>query len=98
MNYQLALQILGLSQGFSAGDLKRAYRRGAHKHHPDKGGNADEFKKVLQAYEFLQKLPTGPRPMPADPFNPGFSYGVTMKWSRTDTAGATTSFSSWTGF
>jgi len=33
--------------------IKRAYRKLAMKHHPDKGGNAEEFKKIGEAYETL---------------------------------------------
>lgn len=63
------MALLGLEQGFTPEDLKRAYRRAAHNSHPDKGGNAERFKQVKDAYEFLksyqmsndQKMrPTGP--------------------------------------
>ena len=44
-------QILGIDKSASAEDIKRAYRRLASQHHPDKGGNEDEFKKISEAYE-----------------------------------------------
>jgi molecular chaperone DnaJ len=51
-------EVLGLSKGASAEEIKRAYRRLALKHHPDKNpGNhkesEDKFKEVSEAYEVL---------------------------------------------
>src|SRR5690349_19682939 len=46
--------ILGIKKGASEEDIKRAYRKKAHEHHPDKGnGNAEEFKKINEAYQVL---------------------------------------------
>lgn len=36
-------------------EIKKAYRRLALQHHPDKGGDAEQFKKIINAYEELQK-------------------------------------------
>jgi len=49
--------ILGVSKGASAEEIKRAYRKMAHQHHPDKqsGGNADKFKEVNEAYQVLSE-------------------------------------------
>lgn len=44
---------LGVSKDCSASDLKKAYRKLALKHHPDKGGNEQKFKEVQGAYEIL---------------------------------------------
>lgn len=46
-------QRLGVSKDASDGDIKRAYRTKAMKTHPDKGGDAEEFKKLTSAYEVL---------------------------------------------
>ena len=46
-------QILGVQKGASQEDIKRAYRRLAHKFHPDKGGDAGKFKEVSEAYQVL---------------------------------------------
>lgn len=46
-------ELLGVARGASADDIKKAFRRKAHKLHPDKGGDAEEFKKVNEAYRVL---------------------------------------------
>src|SRR6185436_8027197 len=46
--------ILGVSKGASPDDIKKAYRKKAHEHHPDKGGGSPEkFKEVNEAYQVL---------------------------------------------
>jgi curved DNA-binding protein len=46
-------QILGLKPGASEEEIKKAYRKLAMKHHPDRGGDEAEFKKIKEAYETL---------------------------------------------
>ena len=47
-------EILGVSKSASGDEIKRAFRKKAHEHHPDKGnGNADKFKEVNEAYQVL---------------------------------------------
>lgn len=47
-------KVLGVKSDASIDDIKRAYRRLAHEHHPDKGGGDDKkFKEVSSAYETL---------------------------------------------
>jgi DnaJ family protein A protein 2 len=50
---QQACQILGFAQLVSLEEIKIAYRKLAIQHHPDKGGNAETFKQIQEAYEYL---------------------------------------------
>jgi DnaJ-class molecular chaperone len=44
---------LGVGRGADANEIKKAYRKMALAHHPDKGGNIEEFKQIQKAYEIL---------------------------------------------
>lgn len=47
-------EILGVGKGASDDEIKRAYRRLAQKHHPDKpGGDEKKFKEINEAYQVL---------------------------------------------
>jgi molecular chaperone DnaJ len=45
--------ILGVPKTATADEIKKAFRRLAHEHHPDKGGNEQKFKDVNEAYQVL---------------------------------------------
>ena len=51
MNSQTPYEVLGLTKSASQEEIKKAYRKLAREHHPDKGGDAEKFKKVQEAYE-----------------------------------------------
>jgi len=47
-------QTLGVTKSASADEIKRAYRKLAHEHHPDKNkGNEAKFKEINEAYQVL---------------------------------------------
>lgn len=64
--------ILGVARDASEEDVKRAYRRRAREHHPDAGGDEDEFKELTTAYEVLKNPQTrGNYDRYGDPRGPG---------------------------
>lgn len=44
---------LGISKNATKDDIRKVYRKLAMKEHPDKGGDAEKFKKISEAYEIL---------------------------------------------
>lgn len=47
-------QLLGVSKSANDDEIKKAYRKLAHKHHPDKaGGDEAKFKEINEAYQVL---------------------------------------------
>lgn len=46
-------QILGVAKSASADEIKAAFRKLAHQHHPDKGGDEAKFKEINEAYQVL---------------------------------------------
>lgn len=47
-------ELLEVSKDATPDDIKKAYRRMAAKHHPDKGGDENKFKEIKIAYETLK--------------------------------------------
>ena len=51
-------KILGVQSNSNPDDIKKAYRKLSLKHHPDRGGDASEFKKINEAYQILNNEDT----------------------------------------
>lgn len=47
-------EVLGVKKDASADEIKKAFRRAAVEHHPDRGGDEAKFKEVNEAYEVLK--------------------------------------------
>lgn len=47
-------EILGISKSASADEVKKAFRKAAIEHHPDRGGDEAKFKELNEAYEVLK--------------------------------------------
>ena len=50
MNYY---DVLGVATDASESDIKKAYRKLASQHHPDKGGDKKQFQQIQEAYDVL---------------------------------------------
>lgn len=48
-----AYETLGVPRGASEDEIKKAYRRMAAKHHPDRGGDTAKFQEIQTAYDTL---------------------------------------------
>ena len=46
-------RILGVNKNSTPEDIKKAYRKQVKQHHPDRGGDAEYFKRINEAYEIL---------------------------------------------
>ena len=49
-------KILGVTKSATEDDIKKAYRKLAHKYHPDKGGDVARFREVSEAYQVLSNV------------------------------------------
>jgi DnaJ-class molecular chaperone len=76
-------QTLGVARDATPDQIKRAYRKLASQHHPDKGGDKERFQEIQQAYDTLgnaQKRSEydNPRPQgfgfPGGQPGPGFDF------------------------
>lgn len=47
-------EVLGVKKDASADEVKKAFRRAAIEHHPDRGGDEEKFKEINEAYEVLK--------------------------------------------
>jgi len=81
MNRNECYATLGLSSGASSEEVKKAYRKLAKEHHPDKeGGDEETFKKISEAYSTLKNPEATQKPFHRDHVsdfinNLGFGFG-----------------------
>src|ERR1700735_5445085 len=47
-------EVLGVGKDASADEIKKAFRKAAVEHHPDRGGDETKFKEINEAYEVLK--------------------------------------------
>jgi len=72
-------ETLGVNHTTTPKEIKKAYRKLASKHHPDKGGDAEQFKKIQEAYDTLsdpQKKQQYDNPDPFANFRGGNPFGT----------------------
>jgi molecular chaperone DnaJ len=65
-------KILGVDKNASKEEIKQAFRKLAHQHHPDKGGDEKKFKEVNEAYSILSN---DEKRQQYDQFGSGFDQG-----------------------
>lgn len=73
-----AYETLGVPKGASDEEIKKAYRRLASAHHPDKGGDTARFQEIQSAYETLAdpvRRQQHDNPNPFQHFNGGGPHG-----------------------
>lgn len=54
MNKRDYYEVLGIGKNASPDEIKKAFRKAAIEHHPDRGGDEAKFKEVNEAYEVLK--------------------------------------------
>lgn len=52
-SYTEYYDLLGVDQNATEDEIKKAYRKKAMEHHPDRGGDIEKFKEIKDAYEVL---------------------------------------------
>jgi curved DNA-binding protein len=71
--------VLGVNKSSTPEEIKKAYRKLASQHHPDKGGDTAKFQKIQEAYAVLsdpEKKQQYDNPQPQGFYNTNFNQGV----------------------
>jgi curved DNA-binding protein len=91
-------QILGVSRNATPQEIKKAYKKKAMEHHPDRGGDHNAFAEINSAYEVLSNAdkkaaydnpqpqfnnPFGNNPFAGTPFEHMFGQGFAQPQNRT---------------
>jgi DnaJ-class molecular chaperone len=71
-------QTLGVAKNATQDEIKKAYRRLAGIHHPDKGGDTAQFQKIQSAYEILSDPNKKQQYDNPNPFGQGMHHGFNM--------------------
>ena len=69
-------ETLGVSKDATPQEIKKAYRKLASKHHPDKGGDQEQFKRIQGAYDVLSDPQQRSQYDNPNPFGEGFEFNV----------------------
>ncbi len=76
--------VLGVSKTCTFDEAKKAYRKLASKHHPDKGGDTVKFQEIQEAYATVERYFATPAAAPAPnvpPAQSSFTAGIKPKSS-----------------
>lgn len=65
MSLEHARQVMGVRETATTAEIRRAFRVAAKQAHPDRGGDAERFREVVEAYHLLQRAPLKERPVRA---------------------------------
>lgn len=99
--------VLGINANASEADIKSAFRKKALVHHPDKGGDAEKFKEVNEAFSVLNdrslkaKYDYARQPVPLGGFGnalrglQGMAAAAPDYWNATNTTTRTTRTGNW---
>ncbi len=71
---------LGVNRSSSQEEIKKAFHKLAHLHHPDKpGGNSGKFKIISEAYSYLMKHHS---PVEDDDYGPSYYTSTATGWGE----------------
>ena len=79
-NLVKARELLGVDASASHAEIRKAYKKAALQHHPDKGGDPERFKAVGLAVEVLTSDSGQPEPPEPGPPEPETKQGCSTPW------------------